>query len=183
MTEEAIENWRADAAARDWWILSVSASKRSATNALLTRLGVRCLTPTSYVRRQVGGVRKRNVMVIAPIMPGYLFVAAPNNSHEFNTNIRVLSATRHLLGVMCVNELPYRLPGAVLVKLEAPQTRAELARTRLKPGDVTRYRQGGLRGVDVTVQSIFGDYAAIVMPFLGAERLIKAPLDALVEPS
>jgi transcription antitermination factor NusG len=170
-----------------WFAVCVGPGDETRSQKILSRLGLWVFVPRLARWRHANRTTRVKRMVEYPLLPRYLFVGGASPNHVW----RSLYRCGRIRGVMCADGKPYRFAVDVVQGLnnraeagefKAPeQQRFMKSKAEFGEGDDVLIVADGYEGVTAPVREIVGPYAKVTIDMMGAERLVRVPLDRLVK--
>lgn len=161
-----------------WVILRVKPRTEFETAEALSAQGRDALVPFERKYRRFGRHRAR-VLCCYPLFPCYVFAEWPENGHSASHSV-----IRSVLGVMTVDERPYRLSVAEIAWVRTlSDGQTEVAGLNihhaLRAGQWAQIAEGPMVGLAGYIDAIRGSRASVLMEMLGVWRSVEIPLDVL----
>jgi transcription antitermination factor NusG len=170
-----------------WFAVCVGPGDETRSQKILSRLGLWVFVPRYSVWRRPNRYSRFKQERHYPLMPRYLIIGGASPNHVW----RSLYRCGRIRGVMCADGKPYRFPIVAVEKLNdraesgdfcAPQEhRFMRSKAEFGEGDEVLIVDDAYDGVTATVRDIVGPYADVDLEMMGAQRLMRVPLDRLVK--
>lgn len=162
--------WRDDGPR--WYPLITAPQAELPVSAWLWRNGAEeAWYPTREHRTTINRGKKRVIVRMVPEWPRYIFALCPGSPVSWDDLIE--RSNRKLVGVVTVNGAPAIIDDdALLAMQDVPNTlrairQARLEAQRIRKGDSAVILDGEMKGWEITVSDVDGEFAAFMIPLLG----------------
>jgi transcription antitermination factor NusG len=168
----------------NWFVLNTRASSEFKAAEKVQDLGYETFVPTEGRYRRRSRYARAKELVQYPLLPSYLLIASNDNVRWFD----VLSLDP-VLGVISSGDRPATVRPSVVNELKQRHVKHEFnapdcqkfMRTghEFAAGDECEIMAGPFRGHEVTVQTITGNAASVVLDLFSRKQAVKISLDLL----
>jgi len=167
-----------------WYCLVVAPQGDLLAQRILKDNGFHSFAPLDYRYRKMSKFSKKKLHVVAPAMPGYLFIGMKDGEEDWPTVMDL----QPVVGVIGIRGCPVAVKGAEILEFlrsgadrwSVPKEhRFMQSNKEYEVGDSVEIVVGPFSGHVVTVQDIDGDKAHIELKIFGEARDMVVKVDGL----
>jgi len=153
-----------------WYAVVTRPRQEKLARMNLERQGYRVLFPSVRQRKRQRGKWR---MVVEPMFPGYLFVSLTIGEDDLSP----IRSTVGCVGLVKFGPRPQPVPSKVMLPLIDFGASPVEVKMQLEPGDLVRFEQGPLEGIEAVYNlPRGGDRVEVLLNLLGRQSSIEAHL-------